>query len=360
VSGVYISYPFCAQKCTFCNFASGVGDQRDRVLYGDALLAEMGRHQWVNSPDTVYFGGGTPSLMPAALLERIFELIPANGLREVTLECAPGSLTREAVQHWRACGINRISLGVQSFASHELRQVGRRHTAEIVESDVELLRGCGISNINIDLIAGLPHQSEASWSESLRRLIQLKVPHVSVYLFELDEDSRLGQEALAGGARYGAHSLPNEEIATNCYVEAVRFLDEHGLRRYEISNFAVPGWESRHNLKYWHRETYVGFGLDAHSFDGRTRWSNPDELPDYLDGQGRHEESADAAEERFMLGLRLASGFQPTTAEWTRFADPITRWLDTGLLEKTGANLRLSDEGILVSNEILQEFIHVA
>src|SRR5581483_3455933 len=161
--GVYISYPFCRQKCSFCNFASDVATVDARERYHAVLLAEIRGHNWRWMPETVYFGGGTPSLMPPALLEQIMHAIPSRHLSEVTLECAPGTLASKTVEYWRQCGINRVSLGVQSFIDGELRLTGRRHTAEDVRDDVELLRKHGIANINLDLIAGLPEQTAGSW-----------------------------------------------------------------------------------------------------------------------------------------------------------------------------------------------------
>ncbi len=362
--GVYISYPFCTQKCTFCNFASGVSPLETRARYERALLAEIQSHLWNWMPETVYFGGGTPSLMPLPFLRTVLSAMPLEEISELTVECAPGTITRETAEAWKASGVDRISLGVQSFVSAELRSTGRRHTAEIVAGDVEALRAAGIHNINIDLIAGLPGQSLESWEHSLNWIERLHPPHVSVYIFEIDEDSRLGKEILLGGARYSANRVPAGDVAADLYERAVARLAKQGLPRYEISNFAQQGWESRHNLKYWRREAYAGFGLDAHSFDGNLRWSNPDTLDAYFNQQDNtssqwHDErsTTDAGEEHFFVGLRLMSGIEPTAGEWSRFAAPIERWLSAGMLEREGALLRLSDRGVLLSNEVLQEFI---
>jgi oxygen-independent coproporphyrinogen-3 oxidase len=357
VAGAYISYPFCLQKCSFCNFASGVFSPAAVSEYGERLLSEIRGHAWEWKPETVYFGGGTPSIMPEALLREIMRTLPGEPV-ETTLECAPGTATSERISLWAECGVNRISLGVQSFIEGELRRVGRTHTAEIVTGEIQALRAAGIENVNIDLIAGLPAQTFASWNESLHWLERLHPPHVSVYIFEIDEDSRLGREVLAGGARYGAGILPNDDTSAEFYEIAVRRLRQMGLHRYEISNFAQPGWESRHNLKYWRLEPYIGFGLDAHSFDGRNRWSNPDTLHEYCRGapSPKDRARADVEEERFFIGLRLSEGIQPSASEWQRFAEPISKWLRDGFLERNGLRLRLSDRGVLVSNEILQDF----
>lgn len=297
--------------------------------------------------------------MPPDELGGLLNAIPSTALTEVTLECAPGTVTPELASAWAAAGVNRVSLGVQSFIPLELRQTGRRHTAEIVESDMAILRGTGIANINVDLIAGLPGQTRPSWEESLDWIERLRPPHVSVYIFEMDEDSRLGKEALLGGVRYGASLLPSDDLMSDLYERAVERLRTIGIHRYEISNFTVAGYESKHNLKYWKLEPYVGFGLDAHSFDGERRWSNPDSMDLYLSGSRESAEATDRAEEHFFVGLRLASGIEPTQYEWFRFATPINRWLTEGLMERDGDRLRLSDHGILLSNEVLQEFINV-
>jgi oxygen-independent coproporphyrinogen-3 oxidase len=226
-----------------------------------------------------------------------------------------------------------------------------------------MLRDAGLMNFNIDLIAGLPGQTRESWRESLDWVSRLAPPHVSVYLFEADEDSALGRESLLGGVRYSAAILPNDELAAEFYETAVAHLAHEGLNRYEISNFAQPGFESLHNLKYWKLEPYFGFGVDAHSFDGQRRWANPDTLPEYLaqvagDSAATPDYTAtDHEEERFFVGLRLASGVEPTTREWQRFRMPIDRGLAAGFLVQDGPRLRLTDRGFLASNELFQEFL---
>ena len=312
-------------------------------------------------PETLYFGGGTPSLMPLVFFREVMDAIPRQNLAEATLECAPGTIAIETARIWQSCGINRVSLGVQSFVTSELRQTGRRHTAEIVEHDIKILQEAGIGNINIDLIAGLPGQTLASWEQSLQWIERLRPEHVSIYIFEVDEDSRLGKEVLLGGMRYGALSVPGEDLTAELYERGVQHLASLDIHRYEISNFAKRGWESRHNLKYWKGEPYVGFGLDAHSFDGKHRWGNPDVLLGYLNADKRVIETSnsDIAEEHFFVGLRLSAGIEPTLQEWSRFEEPISKWLAAGMLERSGSRLRLTDRGVLVSNEVLQEFVNV-
>ena len=365
MSGVYISFPFCNQKCSFCNFASGVYTGASRLRYEEQLIQEVEQHHWEWEPETLYFGGGTPSLMSDGALRKITSAVSSaraySPLFESTLECAPGTITPEAAECWRECGINRVSLGVQSFVDEELRKTGRRHSAAVVEKDIETLYGAGIRNINLDLIAGLPLQNRASWNFSLDWIERLNPPHVSVYIFEVDEDSRLGKEVLTGGCRYGAADLPDEDLTAELYESAVERLTRMGIERYEISNFARPGWQSRHNLKYWQLEPYIGFGLDAHSFDGKYRWSNPDTLQDYLSSamRERSRQESDVSEERFFAGLRMTHGIEAKADEMLRFAEPIRKWRDLGLLNRDSNRLWLSPRGLLMSNEILQEFVDV-
>ena len=285
--------------------------------------------------------------------------------REATLEAAPGTLNPDRVTAWRTAGINRVSLGVQSFAKSELARTGRRHDAQTVEQDVRLLRAAGIPNINLDLIAGLPGQTEHSWRQSLEEALRLDVPHISVYMLEVDEDSRLGSEILLGGKRYGASDVPSDDAIANFYETAVEVLERHGIHRYEISNFARTGAESIHNLKYWKREPYIGFGADAHSFDGSARWQNVEAAHDYVTRSERGESvrcaetSPDPVEEKFFVGLRLSEGVHADNADWQRFGSMFEYFLSTGMLERANGNLRLTPRGVMISNEIFQEFLTV-
>src|SRR5580698_2213226 len=312
--GVYISYPFCAQKCTYCNFASGVFPRELEPRYVNAIVSEIARHGWTWQPETVYLGGGTPSGMASEDLARILSTVPGRGYwKEATLEVAPGGITLERASSWLRAGINRVSLGVQSFVQRELARTGRKHTAEIVEREIGVLRAAGLTNVNIDLIAGLPGQTRDSWAESLSWIERLRPPHVSVYMLEVDEDSRLGSEVLLNGKRYGAPDVPSDELTAELYETAVERLGVLGIERYEISNFARPGFESLHNLKYWRLEPYAGFGADAHSFVGMRRFQNVESASDYVGAKSPRLGStpANRAEERFFVGLRLTDGIRP-------------------------------------------------
>jgi oxygen-independent coproporphyrinogen-3 oxidase len=356
--GVYLSYPFCAQKCTYCNFASGVFPRELESQYVTAIRAELHGTDWPWTPETIYLGGGTPSQMDAVALATLLAEIPGREWAEATMEAAPGSITRGKVEAWRKVGINRVSLGVQSFIAKELSRTGRKHTAETVVDDLAILRDVGISNINLDLIAGLPFQTRESWNESLDWIERIGAPHVSVYMIEVDDDSNLGRELLVLGSRYGAGAVPCEDDIADFYEIAVDRLARIGINRYEISNFARAGFESRHNLKYWRREPYLGFGADAHSFDGQSRWQNPESASEYV-ARGhalRTTLPADPIAERFFLGLRLTEGIE---GPWDPFSDAIRQFINDGLLEKSGARVRLTPRGVMLSNEVFQEFVGV-
>lgn len=363
MAGVYISYPFCSQKCTYCNFASGVFSSAQEQAYLDALRLEIGLAEWPWRPRTVYLGGGTPSRIDADVLASLLAAVPGRDWQEATLEAAPGDWPADAPGGWIRAGMNRVSLGVQSFVTAELRRTGRRHDASAVQRNVAALRRAGIENFNIDLIAGLPGQTAASWRASLESTASLNPPHVSIYMLEVDQDSRLGQEVLFHGTRYGAPDVPSDAAIVDFYESGVEFLRSLGIERYEISNFARPGFESSHNLKYWRLEPYLGFGADAHSFDGTLRWRNEESPAAYAErlcsGAGARVESypADPTEERFFVGLRLSAGLRPKPEERARFHAPIERFLAEGLLEEHGGALRLTERGVLYSNEVFQEFL---
>jgi oxygen-independent coproporphyrinogen-3 oxidase len=357
--GVYLSYPFCSQKCSYCNFASGVQPRDLEPRYVAALRSELDSTQWPWAPETVYLGGGTPSRMDPDDLANLLSLIPAQPWPEATLEVAPGSITLTRAQAWRNAGINRVSLGVQSFIQRELSRTGRKHTADTVAIEIAMLREIGLMNFNVDLIAGLPGQTLDSWKTSLDWIARLEPPHVSVYMLEVDEDSRLGAEVLALGKRYGAGEIPADDAIADFYEIAVERLASLGIPRYEISNFARAGFESKHNLKYWRREPYLGFGADAHSFDGVTRWQNVEGATEYVERAERGQSpmiahiAADPGE-RFFLGLRLNDGVE---ADWSPYAPAVEEFARQGLIEIDGQRLRLTPRGVLLSNEVFAEFV---
>jgi oxygen-independent coproporphyrinogen-3 oxidase len=329
--GIYVQVPFCQTKCTYCNFHTGVFSKELYEPYATAVcreLADFARLRDENGiadmpgglVDTVYFGGGTPSLLEPTHLERIVGAIRTSfpsRFEEVTLEADPETISPEKAVAWREAGFNRISMGVQSFDDTELRAAGRMHRRADVFNATTILRAAGFSNLSFDLIAGLPHQNDRSWEDSLAQLLQLRPEHVSIYMMEIDEGSRLGLEVLQDGARYSAKALPSDDSMADYYESGCRKLAAAGYIHYEISNWGLPGFESRHNLKYWRREPYFGFGAGAHSFNGSQRWANAHDPAAYaasvLKGRFAVEQlesvtSGQALEEELFLGLRQLAG----------------------------------------------------
>lgn len=386
--GIYISVPFCRSKCSYCNFASGLFAAAQMERYGKRVCADMascreiaaenetGLPEPVNS---IYLGGGTPTLLPAEQLKALFAKIADEfsiaADAEVTVECAPGTLTQPVLEAFVSCGVNRVSLGVQSFVDKEAASVGRLHTGEKVLEDIERLRAHGITNINIDLIAGLPHQTRESWQYSLERSVATGVPHISVYMLEVDDDSRLGRELIAGGQKYHAHFVPDDDLTAEFYEKACSYIAENGRPQYEISNFARTGFESRHNLKYWTRQPYIGFGVDAHSMlpaikqsreAESVRLATNDSLDDFL--VSAHVKAIpvsreEALEESFFLGLRLNRGVslsalrQQFGAAVENHVPRIDGLVAEGLLTKSDDQINLTARGRLLSNEVFERFI---
>jgi oxygen-independent coproporphyrinogen-3 oxidase len=392
--GLYISIPFCRSKCTYCNFASGVYPASGHARYVDRLIEDLSlTDDWaarmgLNLPhtvDTIYLGGGTPSLLEPELIERLFAAVGARfelePNAEITVECAPGQIADATIAAFQAVGVNRVSLGVQSFIDREAQVSGRLHSRAVVEEDLRRLRPAGIANLNVDLIAGLAGQTSASWEQSLNVLVDAGVPHASVYMLEVDEDSRLGREMLAGGARYFAGLVPSDDTIAQMYTRAIERLASAGLAQYEISNFCQPGFESRHNLRYWQRRPYLGLGLDASSMLRESfqtadqpdsgyvlRSTTTSDLKEFLAGTGEVETAwlspARQHEEAWFLGLRLNQGVEVPALERefgseavTRAMDVVERMVDDGLLESDGKTVRLTAHGRLLSNDVFQEFL---
>jgi oxygen-independent coproporphyrinogen III oxidase len=397
--GIYVSIPFCRSKCTYCNFASGVYPAADHNPYVDRLIEDLSRARaWAKSAgaeiprrvDSVYLGGGTPSLLEPGLLARLFAAMRAEFLldpdAEITVECAPGQLKDTALEAMVAAGVNRVSLGVQSFVDSEAHASGRLHNRLIVEEDLRRLRAAGITNLNVDLIAGLAGQTLASWEESLEALIDSGVPHASVYMLEVDEDSRLGRELLKRGSRYHAELVPGDDAIARMYERAIERLEAAGLRQYEISNFARPGFESRHNLRYWQRRLYLGVGLDASSMLRRSaaraadfpehgaepgevlRATTTGDLQAYLAGAEFAETAwlgpARQHEEAWFLGLRMNEGVSVEALErefGQKMIEPametVERLVDDGLLIFDGGQVQLTARGRLISNDVFEEFL---
>ncbi len=475
--GIYVQVPFCQTKCTYCNFHTGVVASSRFAPYVEAVCREIRVHRellraagtdWPGglgrpprrtaslqgngevatgvgerpasargageaeggpygektyAVDTVYIGGGTPSLLDPAHLRDILEAIRetfnagaeegdhggkksgdepthskacASGggvygeeerrgspqgarqapggpytteFEEVTLEADPETVEAGKAAAWMGAGINRVSFGVQSFVDKELVAAGRMHRRADIYRAVAILREAGIRNISFDLIAGLPHQTKESWRQSLEELAGLAPEHVSVYLLEIDEGSRLGKELLQGGEKYSAGAVPSEDEMAEFYEMAQEALGAAGYHHYEISNWAKPGFESRHNVKYWRREPYLGFGAGAHSFSGTERWANAHDAAGYVAAvQGgrlpveQHETltAESALEEELFLGLRQLDGIDVARIERDygvglagRF-DPLA---SAGLVKRDGSMVRLAPSRLSVSNEVFVELM---
>jgi oxygen-independent coproporphyrinogen-3 oxidase len=372
--GIYVQVPFCQTKCTYCNFHTGVVARSLYRPYADAVCGEIAESRALRdiTVDTVYLGGGTPSLLEPADLRRIMDAIRHNyscALEEVTLEADPETITSEKVVAWLDAGINRISMGVQSFNDEELRAAGRMHRRADVYRAVEFLRAAGFQNISMDLIAGLPHQTRATWESSVDALLAIRPEHISIYLLEVDDGSRLGKEIIAGGAKYGAASVPSDDAMADFYESACARLTAAGFEHYEISNWALPARASTHNLKYWRREPYLGFGAGAHSFDGQRRWANVHDPSAYAAAiaQGRAaidtEETVTAAqalEEELFLGLRQLAGIDLARIQRDYAADltvRVNKLLDDGLLQRDGDTIRLNAAKLAISNEAFVDLL---
>jgi oxygen-independent coproporphyrinogen-3 oxidase len=383
--GIYVQVPFCQTKCTYCNFHTGVFSTTLYAPYAEAVCREIREHASLYkaaglplplafdelSVDTIYIGGGTPSLLDPRALAAIIEAICSTfstQLTEVTLEADPETILPERAAAWRAAGINRISVGAQSFEDMELKAAGRMHRRADIFQAAEWLRECGFENVSFDLIAGLAHQTRASWEKSLDELFGLSPEHVSVYLMEIDEGSRLGREVLGGGVRYGAVALPSDDAMAEFYESACAHLVERGYEHYEISNWAKRDRQSRHNLKYWRREPYLGFGAGAHSFNGMQRWANAHDPAAYSKSvasgalpaeQWETVTTAQALEEELFLGLRQLAGIDlDALAQRYRscFREDIRERIEQlgaqGLVEQVGGQVRLAAARLAISNEV--------
>jgi len=322
--------------------------------------------------DTVYIGGGTPSLLDPAHLQNLLDTIRdlfASDPSEVTLEADPETVDLQKASAWACAGINRVSFGVQSFSDSELAASGRMHRRADIYRAVPILREAGIANIGFDLIAGLPLQTPESWRESVDRLIELAPEHVSVYILEVDEKSRLGSELLKGGKRYSAGAVPSEDQIADFYELAQTLFSGAGYHHYEISNWAKPGFESRHNLKYWRREAYLGFGAGAHSFSGVQRWANAHDPAGYvnmmenglLPVEQLERLTAEAAlEEELFLGLRQLDGIDLSRIEKVyavKLASRFDPLASSGLVEWNGPVVRLAPSRLSVANEVFVEIL---
>jgi oxygen-independent coproporphyrinogen-3 oxidase len=364
-AGIYIHIPFCRSRCSYCDFATGIFESTLSERYVKALVKEILCWHEIESPepvDTLYFGGGTPSLLAAAQLQEILEAIRArfsissDTAVEVTMEMNPGTVTPSLLQEFRQLGINRASFGAQSFDDRELARLGRSHTAAETRCTFEYLRNAGFDNVSFDLIAGLPGQSLEGWERNL-------------YLLEVHQGTPLAEHI-----KRGIQPQPDDDLAARMYELMLERSVLNGYQHYEISNLSLSGFQSRHNTKYWTGAPYYGFGCSAHSYDGSLRrWSNERDVTRYIDMVQRDvnpvvEETnltkEQAISESIFLGLRLMRGIDLKRHHLQFGADirdshgtELTRFHDAGLIVYDGDLLRLTRSGMLLSNEVFSAFV---
>jgi oxygen-independent coproporphyrinogen-3 oxidase len=401
-AGVYLHIPFCRSRCSYCDFATGMFESASAETYVRAICLEIERWCEVEQPaqvDTIYFGGGTPSLLSASQIESIVKVVKDRfeiaGDAEITLEINPGDggpgaaskrndnerndnnqnarLDAALVQRdsrneffhdLRRLGINRASFGAQTFDDRELKQLGRTHDAADVEHTFQQLRHAGFQNVNFDLIAGLPGQTMSGWKRNLGGALQLRPEHLSLYLLDVHEGT-----PLAAQIKNGMRPKPDEDLAAEMYATMIETVCAAGYEHYEISNFCLPGFESRHNTKYWAGDAYYGFGNSAHSYDGaRRRWANERDAAKYVERIEKNESPIsdrtklsveDARSESIFLGLRLMQGLDLANYQQrfgrdlrVEYDGELDRLMEAGLIEIYSERLRLTSRGALLSNEV--------
>ncbi len=377
-AGVYLHIPFCRSRCSYCDFATGMYEGALADVYVRALVQELKTARLPddtpNEIDTIYFGGGTPSLLTPAQVSRILDAVHGrfrlSADYEITMEMNPGTLSPQTLREFRAHGVNRASFGAQTFDEQELRRLGRTHTADETRRTLQDLRDAGFENISFDLIAGLPEQTLEGWSRNLEEALALRPEHLSLYLLEVHEATPLAEQIKRGMWR-----APDADLAVEMYELLVERTAAAGFVQYEISNFCLPGYESRHNSKYWTGAPVFGFGCSAHSYDGTSaRWSNERDTRRYVEliesGASpvveRIETDARASSaEALFLGLRLLRRGVNLAEHQARFrvdvretyrAD-LARFDEAGLIELDGDTLRLTSHGALLSNEVFAAFV---
>jgi oxygen-independent coproporphyrinogen-3 oxidase len=370
--GLYVHIPFCSSICNYCNFNRGLYDEALKTRYVAALRHEIATAPAGLSADTIFFGGGTPSLLEPAEIAAIihdlrdrFDLTPDA---EITLETNPETVDREKLERFRAAGVNRLSFGVQSFQDEELKRLGRIHSASRARAAVGEARAAGFDNVSLDLMMWLPGQSVETWLGNVDRLVDAAPDHASLYLLELYPNAPLKEEMARGG-----WSLAPDDDAADMYLRAMERLERAGLKQYEISNVARPGRASRHNLKYWTDGEWLAFGCGAHSTHGGVRWKNVSATEDYVDRvtsgrdivtERRILSSSDRLEEALFTGLRLTRGVDIEAVGaryeidiWAAYGAALLPFLDAGWLIRDGGRLRLTREGMLMANEVMAVFV---
>lgn len=370
--GLYLHIPFCSSICNYCNFNRGLFEAGLKDRYVAALEREITAAGRGEAVDTIFFGGGTPSLLEPSEIARLLAACRAGFAvtpkAEITLETNPETSTQEKMDRFRAAGVNRISFGVQSFRDSELNRLGRIHSAARARAAVLEARAAGFDNLSLDLMMWLPQQSSADWRENVDALVDVSPEHASLYLLELYPNAPLKEDMARAG-----WSLAPDDDAAEMYLWSLARLDDAGYRQYEISSVARPGLESRHNLKYWEDGEWLGFGCGAHSTRNAVRWKNVSSTEEYISRLGAgHSVATDQRaltrdaqlEEALFTGLRLAGGLDVEAVgrrygidAWDRYGDALRPSIEAGLAVRDGNRLRLSRDGMLLANEILSVFV---
>lgn len=366
MSGIYVHIPFCVKKCDYCDFVSFPGHEELFEKYIAALEREMSLYRGERA-DSVFIGGGTPTRLSGKLLERLAASISKNfnltSDCEFTIEANPATVDYENAKTLFSCGVNRVSVGVQSFSDTELKAAGRIHCADAAEATVELFAKAGFKNISVDLMMSLPYQTEESFKASLERAVRLPVTHMSVYSLIIEDNTPIKKKY-----EDGIYKLPDEDTDRRLYAYTKEFLGKHGFERYEISNYAVRGYESRHNMKYWNFDKYIGIGLAAHSFDGFVRRENTESLEEYICGNFTASEEIltekDRMGEFMFLSLRKSSGvlkrrFSELFGKTVEsvYGDVLKKFVGLSLIEDSGEAYALTDRGLDIANTIMCEFV---
>jgi oxygen-independent coproporphyrinogen-3 oxidase len=374
-AGVYLHIPFCKSRCSYCDFATDVYRNADVVeRYVEALCREIEtakppKDGTSNEIDTIYLGGGTPSLLSPPQLKQILravrERFTVDTKAEITMEMNPATVTLETLREYKSVGVNRASFGVQTFNDRDLKLLARGHDANDARQTFKLLRESGFANVSFDLIAGLPGQTLDDWKRNLDEAVAMRPEHLSLYLLEIHKGTPLAEQL-----RTGRRPLPDDDLAAEMYELMIDHLAVAGYQQYEISNFAKPGFESRHNSKYWTLDPVYGFGVSAHSFDGFQRYANERDTAAYvkrIEEFGVAEivrEGIDAASEFIFLGLRLNSGIDVNKYRerfgidlQEKYRHEIDRVNEAGLIDITTEHINLTRKGMLFSNEVFAEFV---
>ena len=365
MNGLYIHIPFCARKCAYCDFVSYADKEQLTDAYLDALLREMAQYRGEKA-DTIFIGGGTPSILTPNQIKRLCKMVFDNFDMakdyEFTIEANPGTLDEEKTTAMLEGGINRVSVGVQSFNDAELRAIGRIHNAETAYNTILNLKKSGFNNINLDLMTALPDQTIESLKNTLKTAASLPVTHISAYSLIIEDGTPLEKAHSKGDV-----TLPTEDEDREMYSYVIDCLAQNGFNQYEISNFARKGYECRHNIKYWTFEPYIGLGVAAHSFDGESRAYNTDDLQEYIAGSKKQTiplTRKDKISEFIITGLRMSNGI--STEKFKQlFGDDIEniygfeliKFMNLGLIQKDAGRYFLSRKGIDVSNSVLCEFV---